>query len=387
MPELATAALWRTVYMNTAQVGPLADLPYSKYTHFIILDMACTNGNLAPGAWYAPEDAATLVSNAHAAGTKVLAYIGPGDMASCTESEQIDAFVAQIKDFISGNDAVLNPSNTVFDGIDLDWEAGVDGKAPQYINLIQKLRTALGPTTTGFGPNTISLAVYGSPTFLAVTAATHEQLDQINLMTYDMANTSNGSGQLISWFNTALHSPKDDIHHNPLGIVSLVKYFVNRGHIPIGKLGIGLASYGYLFSGCTQPEVAGCTIRGTVHNHDLMTDPRYGYPKTLTYDARYAATYLSIPSTNEFVGIVDVDQIKAVVDWAKKNSVGGLMHFAMDGEYMPEAPGVDAQFPFSAAIYDAVTGATSTRRQPEGNDPWNRLERHDSRRGGFARQY
>ncbi|HWR52618.1 MAG TPA: glycosyl hydrolase family 18 protein [Bryobacteraceae bacterium] len=363
--DVAKAALWRTVYMNTAQVGPLSGLPYGKYTHFIMLDMVCNNGRLGPGPWYAPGDFATLVNSAHGAGTKVIVGLGLGtDYTSCTTSTTIDSFVTQIKNFISGKDPALNPSNTVFDGIDLDWEAGVSGKSAQYISFIQKLRTALGPSTTGFGPNTISIAVYGAPNFLEIISATHQHVDQVNLMTYDLANTYNDSGQLISWFNTPLHSPTDDIYHYPLSIVSVVKYFVNQGGVPVSKLGIGLSSYSYLFNGCTQPEVVGCAIAGTVHNHDLMTDPRYGYPGTLRYHTAYGANYLSITSSNQFIGIVDVDEIKAVVDWAKNNNVGGIMQFAMDGEYMAGASGVDARFPFSSALHNAVTGGTASGTAP-----------------------
>src|SRR3982751_444636 len=178
---------WTTGYYYGNWGQPVGSVPYSKYSHVIYAFMAPNgDGTLNTSSVYM-ADLPAFVSNAHAAGSKALIGLGDGGWPTATNSGTRPRFVASIKDFLTQYN---------LDGVDLDWEQSINDS--QYAALIQDLRAALGRSKT------ITMAAYGgysnSP-LASIVIAGPDQIEQLNLMTYDM-----DVYEARSWYNTAIHS-------------------------------------------------------------------------------------------------------------------------------------------------------------------------------------
>ncbi len=351
---VANAQQWRSNYFTSFEQGSLSTLPYGKYTHMFLIGFNCANGVLTNDGWLArPNDWPALRSGATAAGTKLIINIGPNDLSACTTSSTIDGFVNSIVNFISGKDPKNNPNNVVFDGVDLDWEANVQNStaAAQYLNLVTKLRAAIGTRH-------LSMAVwYGIPFNPSLAPNAAPYLDQINVMCYDTANGKNDAGQAISWYNAAIYGGVTDVRN---ACDQQIQGLHGIG-IPYSKLGAGIPHYGYAFSGCTQPMQTGCAYSSSqIHYNQIVTNGTYwngGANKR--WDSTNKANYLSIAATNQFLTYADTDYIQALVTYGKNLGLGGYMTFNLMMEYMSGASG-DAQYPLSAALYQAATGGATT---------------------------
>lgn len=318
---------WMTGYYYGNWGQPVGSVPYSKYSHLIYAFMAPNaDGTLDPSSAYL-EDLPAFVANAHAAGTKALIGLGDGGWRGATSSNTRAAFVANIEDFVDQFN---------LDGVDLDWEQSIDDS--QYAALIQDLRAALGPDKV------LSIAAYGgnnnSP-LATVVLAGPDQVNQINLMNYDMDIYEN-----LSWFNTAIHSGPN----GERSIEAAVNEFVGKG-IPISKVGIGIPFYGHHYLGSrTINQPKGTQSGAWVNYFDLVTSGRLG-TSAQHYDSRFGAEYLSY--ANEFWPFTGPRQITEIVWWGKTQGVGGYMAFDLNMEYVASASG-DSQTPLSTALKSAI---------------------------------
>ncbi len=358
-PVSASAEQWRSAYFTSFEQGPLPGLPYDKYTHMFLIGFNCANGVLANDSWLArPNDWPALRAGATAAGTKLIVNIGPGDLTACTTPAAMDGFVTSIVNFIDGKDAKNNPNDVVFDGIDLDWEAGVQNQtaAAQYQDLVTKLHQAIGARH-------LSMAMwFGMPFNPRLAPNVAPYLDQINVMCYDSAiGARNDAGQPISWYNAGIFGGITDVRSS---CDQQIQGFHAIG-IPYEKLGAGIPHYGYAFKGCTEPLQTGCSAsRMQIPYNQIVTNRRYwngGANKHWDHAAQ--ADYLSIAETNEFLTYADTDYVEALVRYGKALGLGGYMTFNLMMEYMPGASG-DAQYPLSTALFRAAADAPLLRSRP-----------------------
>lgn len=321
------AGPWITGYYYGNWGEPVGSVPYSKYSHLIYAFMSPNaDGTLDPTSVYM-QDLPVFVANAHAAGAKALIGLGEGGWRGATSSGTRAQFVANIKDFIDQYN---------LDGVDLDWEQEIADS--QYAALIQDLRAALGPCKV------LSVAAYGgnenSP-LASIVLAGPDQVDQINVMSYDMDVHVNSS-----WFNTAIHS-------GPNGegsIESAINEFVGKG-IPISKIGIGIPFYGHRYSGPSRINQPKGTQSGAWVNYfDLVASGQLG-TSAQHYDWKIGGEYLSY--ANEFWPFTGPRQIAEIVAWGNAQNVGGYMAFDLNMEYVASGSG-DEQTPLSTALRCAV---------------------------------
>src|SRR5258706_4656301 len=162
---------------------PVSAIPWNKYTHIVQQQIWPNSDGSLNLSYVSPSDTQTMIS-ARPPGKKVLILIGDdaGALPNATSPGTIATFVNNIVNYVNANG---------YDGVDLDWEANVN--ATQFADLISRLRNAM-PTKV------ISMDVIGSNEHKTVANTRQSQLDQVNLMCYDMDGAGNG----VTWYNDAL---------------------------------------------------------------------------------------------------------------------------------------------------------------------------------------
>src|SRR2546421_7722480 len=156
----------------------------------------------------------------------------------------------------------------------------------QYQALVRELKRALPGKI-------IAMAVYHNPNdprLELVAADQASNLDQINVMCYDM-----DFGQGASWYNDAL---MDNGNTNLTTCKGRVGTFTSPPYnILASKIGVGMPFYTRRWSGCTQALANGCTMITTpvVSYRDLSQDMNRWQPQYKHYDPNYKSNDLSIP--------------------------------------------------------------------------------------------
>jgi len=228
-----------------------------------------------------------------------------------------------------------------YDGVDIDWEQNVN--VTQYADLMSRMRAAMpGKVITVASGNWSSLQ--------SAAAASYANIDQINLMCYDMDSPASG----YSWHNDAL------TQNGNSAVMTCdwrARAFTSAG-VPASKIGIGIPFYGRRWSNVTQALVNGSFSASTVLYRDLVTDGTRWQSQYQMYDSGYKADYLSIPSLNEFDSYNGAQSIQAAAAWRKSAGFGGFMTFTTDFEYLAGQSG-DARYPLSTALYSAAFGASA----------------------------
>ncbi len=325
-----------------------------------------------------PVNSAALISAAHAVGTKVIITIGgwatESRFLSSSSPTYLNTFVTNIVNFVKGRG---------YDGVDIDWEPITPADTSTFVTLIEALRQAL-PSPRYLLTSTAGL---GEP--YTVFAHVQNLLDQINIMTYDLA--WNGPG-CVTWFNSALH--QDGVTYKSTGgsvpaCDNIVKNFTDAGVAP-GKLGIGSELAGFVWKGGMMIDSAGNptgngptgpdqewegyldqgnspyvpTITSDVPLYSFYGGPsimkNYYSPSRYHWDAGADEPYLSIDSAGNagdcFVSYEDTNAIAAKFQYIRQQHLGGLIVYELGMGY----PG-NGTFPILESIKrDMNEGTTVT---------------------------
>src|SRR4029077_3023977 len=249
--------------------------------------------------------------------------------AQSTAPATIATSVSNIANYVNTNQ---------YDGVDIDWEQNIN--VTQYSDLLTRLRTAM-PTKV------ITIAAGNWGGLPSVAGASYSQLDQINLMCYDMDSPANG----YSWYNDAL------LQSGNSAVMTCdwrARAFTSAG-VAASKIGIGLPFYGRRWPGVTQAPLQGSFNPSTVLYRDLVSDGTRWQSRYQFYDSIYKSDYLSIPDLNELTSYNGTQSIKDAVTWQKSQGLGGFMTFTLEYEYLSNQAG-DARYPLSTALYNEVFG-------------------------------
>jgi chitinase len=337
----AASGKWITAHYSAQNgVESVSDIPWSKLTHLNHFAAAPgLNGTVAIG--YLSQSEINALIAARPNGKKVLVVIAdaaswtPGgtSFADATSSTNIVNFVNNVISFVNTNG---------YDGVDFDWEQNV--VVSQYEDLLARVRTALPSKTV-----TIDSGNWGG--LETVAGASYANIDQINLMCYDMDNTGS-----YAWHNDALFQNGDASKST---CDWRVRAFTNVG-VPNAKIGIGIPYYGRRWTGVTQPLQTGGTMQPNgIGYNTIVTDPTRWQPAYQKWDATYSADYLSVTGLNEFVSYNGTTSIQGVVTWVNAQGFGGYMVFALHYEFLASQTG-DARYPLSTALWQDVNGTPPT---------------------------
>jgi chitinase len=239
-------------YNNPPYAYSSKQIPYTQLTHiehaFVLLN-AKANGVLTVPKGFLE---AKLISDAHAAGVKVLLSIGGSGnnqwslFSKMAQSEKFrQAFVKNVHTFLTKHK---------YDGVDIDWEFPASGDLSDCTTLMQELRNGLP------APWLISMAVpaNGDNTAPGLNIpALAPIVDFFNVMTYDFT----GAWDPYAGLNSPLYQdPADPLQTG--SVKTSMDLYQNTYGVSSSQLNIGTPFYGYEFQGADALwEACGsCTV-------------------------------------------------------------------------------------------------------------------------------
>lgn len=278
---------------------------------------------------------ADLISQAHAAGRRVLICIGgAGSQAGfrgAASAPHLGAFINGITNLMATRG---------YDGVDIDWEPLPETDASSFTDLIDGLRRALD----GFPePRLLTAAVGAYPPYgdspaahYGMYAGLQDQFDQLNVMTYDLSGPYPG---WVTWFNSPLYDGGLRFPNSSRLVPSIdaaIHNFLSAGVAP-GRLAIGIPFYGDLWTDGRGTSPASLTQpRQSWTSAPTVTAIRYSDIMTTYYDTNHyhwdavaQSAYLSItnsnPTENTFLSFDDQRTCEAKVSYARNHGLGGIM--------------------------------------------------------------
>jgi chitinase len=366
----ARGDLWCTGYYPGWEQGsmPASAIDFSALTHIIHFSAVPTSsGGLDTSVnSLSPGNCANIVTNAHAAGKKVLFCVGGAGSQSVFQGATSNAFRGT---FITN--LVNLMSSRGYDGIDVDWEPLDPGDAQQYTNFINGLRAAMNAVSP---QKLLTAAIASPPTPAALIAAVQTQFDQINLMTYDLSGAYPG---WVTWFNAPIY---DGGYRFPStgGLVpsadGMVSNVVAAG-VSRGKLGIGIAFYGWIWTGGGGTSTGGAALpRQTWTTAPTTTQQSYNVimstyyqPSLYRWDTAAQAAYLTIDNAgsnnDRFISYDDERTCQSKVSHARNSHLGGVMIWELAQDHQAGKPD-----PLLQAVKQAVATPGKTAIQRNGQD-------------------
>jgi chitinase len=346
----AAAPLWVTGYYPawaTSVMTP-AQIDYTAVTHVCHFSVVPnTDGTLdsTVNGTIDQATAAAVITPAHAAGRKVLITVGGGGSGPNYEAaispSVCPTFVNNIVQFVTENG---------YDGADLDMEPLTTADGPNYMAFVTRLRSALRAAS----PDLLLTAAVDPGTYGILTQL-QAQLDQINIMTYDMSGLWSG---WVTWYNAPLmNSASVTLPSGGLlpSIDSSVKAYTGAG-VANAKIGIGLAFYGYLWSGATGPDQSLTGVTMTAVTYATIME-NYYQSSTHVWDPNAQASYLtSTASGGMFISYDDVKDCTAKVNYARSQALGGVIIWNLTDGWLATQPS-GQQDPLLQAVKAAAFGA------------------------------
>ena len=370
----ARAGFWVTAYYpgyEQAYTMPASAIDFTAVTHIVHFSVVPnSNGTINSAENYLTlANSTNLVALAHAAGVKVLVCVGGASSESgfqgAASAANLSALINSLTNFVASRG---------YDGVDIDWEPCPSTDFLLYTNLVTGLRSALNKLRQ---PQFLTVAAGAYPSYddsatveYAMYNAVQNQLDQINIMTYDLSGPYDG---WVTWFNSPIYDGGYRFASSGGLVPSLegaLENFLTNGVAP-GRLGVGIPFYGYVWTGgtgsagnnLTQPRQSWInppTITAYRYT-DIMAD--YYQPDLYQWDASAQAAYLSITNavaTNDvFLSYDDSRACQAKVSYARNNKLGGVMIWELSQDHTGVAPD-----PLLQAVKQALAtpGQTTLRR-------------------------
>ena len=324
--------MWVTGYYPGWQhtVKP-EDIDFKVVTHVIYFSLIPrADGSLdTAGNGVTDANAAALVDATHKAHRKVIISVGGENSGPSFQAAIAPAvrptFVKNIVDWATSRH---------FDGVDIDMEPTKPEDAENFQALIRELRAGLRASN----PDALITSAVG------VTPAIYkpilDDVDQINIMTYDMSGPWDG---WETWYNSCLDNGgrKFKSVGRPLPSTKQMVSDMIAGGVPASKIGIGICMYGVVWKGATGPNqpIKGVTTQ-SVSYADIMD--KYYKADRYHWDEGPQAPYLALDAKNQqdqaFVAYDDATAVKAKVKYVKNNHLGGVIIWELAGGYRPNQP-------------------------------------------------
>ena len=320
-----------------------SNIDFTVVTHVIHFSLVPnSDGTLNSSAnVVTPANSSDVVSRAHASGRKVLICVGGAGSQSgfqgATSAANRAAFISNLVNFMSARG---------YDGIDIDWEPLDASDAPQFTDFVNGLGTALNSITPR---PLLTAAIASPPTPPSLIASLQGQFDQINLMTYDLSGPYPG---WVTWFNAPIY---DGGYRFPStsGLVpsadGMINSVTNAG-VARSKLSIGIAFYGWIWSGGAGTSTGGASLpRQTWVTAPTTTQLSYNaimstYYQTNLYhwDNSAQAAYLAIDNAgsnnDKFISYDDERTCQSKVSYARNRDLGGVMIWELAQDHHANQP-------------------------------------------------
>jgi chitinase len=326
----AHARPWISAYCLAA--GPLSadQVDYTAFSHLIHFGIFVNaDGTVNPKSGITQAQSEAVIGRAHAAGCKVLVCLGTDQngvrLRRALQEDMRPALVRNLVAFVQARG---------YDGLDLDMEPLEDADVSTYEPFVRELRAALGPNLL------LTAAVAAQP---AMFARLQDAFDQINLMTYDLSGPWPG---FRSWYNAGLYGSGTDAmaDGSPYPSVDgMVHEFTGAGVAP-AKLGIGIAFYGYVWTGVDGPrqdQPEGLKVDDSV-DYNVIMDKWY-QPDRYHWDSVAQAPWLGIDSPQKtFVSYDDETLVDRKLRYVREQGLGGAIIWELSGGWRSREKQKDA---------------------------------------------
>jgi chitinase len=323
-----------------ASLYPIAEVDFAALTHLVVgrvvpnadgsldetFDIDAVNG---------PVWAKQATAAAHAHGVKAILMLGgegANNWGSAASPQHRATFVANL---------VQTANEYAFDGFDLDWEPLNAVDQPNFIALAQALRAARPSLilTVPVGWINANFASSPDPFYASIAPL----FDQINMMTYSMADSENhGWSGWQSWHSSALSG---ETGSTPSSVASSANYYLASG-VPGSRLGVGIGFYGTCWSGVTLPHQSGGSVLAsdnTISYENIMT--KYYSAALRKYDNAAQAPYLSSATAFgsqspkcTFLSYEDTQSVAAKGAYTLQNKLGGSIIWTINEGHQAELP-------------------------------------------------
>lgn len=276
-----------------------------------------------------------IVPAAHKNNTKILFSVGGSGnykgFSSSIKPENRTQFINTIVELIE---------EYGFDGVDLDMEPIREEDFTNYYQFVLNLDAKFTNVKTQNGERPlITIAALKGKKVSKLYASVQQQVDQINIMTYDMAQAWSG---WQAWHNSALYS--DGVTFDKTGeemsnINQKVEQAIAAG-INKKKLGIGIDFYGYIWHDTQrlgkwekwpEEDLSIMEKSGGVPYSELYE--RFDL-RNASWDEQAKASYLNNENPRAFVTFDDERSIKQKVQYAIDQGLGGIILWELGGGFL-----------------------------------------------------
>lgn len=280
-----------------------------------------------------PEQSRDVVSRAHAAGDKVLVCLGGASSGPAISPAIADStrgvFVKNLIDFISARG---------YDGIDIDMEPINPSDEGNFIKFVRELRAKMKSVNPQW---LLTIPASGEPGDQPkLCALLQDDFDQINIQTYDLSGKWVG---FKTWYNGSLYGDGHTLLTATRPYPSVdekVRLYIAAG-VPKAKLGIGIAFYGYVWSGANGPTQSLQGVSLETLGYNTIMD-QYFRPNLYHWDANAHAPYLSIGTAQaedrKFISYDDARLAREKVLYARAHGLGGVMIWQLSQGYRESQP-------------------------------------------------
>jgi chitinase len=340
-PSRAAAGQWVSGYYvgYGASAYPPSAIDFSSLTHVMVFSvLPRTDGTLDTtlfiDATNGPKVAQQVAQLAHAAGRKAILTVGGAGTGSGFEGASGSQNMAT---FVNNIVAVVNGWG--FDGVDVDWEPLPTSDYNAFLSLVSNLRSAKPGMTLTAAVGWQSMNFPLSSTDSAFYSRLASSVDQMNMMTYGMADNWGG---WVSWHSSALFG---QAANHPSDVSSSAQIYINAG-VPAAKIGMGIGAYGSCWNSPTNAPLESLGSSSVVaSDNDLgfahIMDWYYN-SAAYRYDATAEAPYLSFatatgPKGCTFVSYEDETSVHAKGNYSQQIGLGGTIVWQLNEAYNPGA--------------------------------------------------
>ena len=316
--SLPSIAVTKTVvgyyYFWDKTAFPYTKIEYDKVSviaHAFVVPNA--DGSLSPesGATWQNFLYPQMISAAHQNNVKVVVSVGgwgnSSGFAPLAASAAARAnFTGNMKNFCLQNN---------YDGVDIDWEYPGSGDRSNFVIMMEQLRDSLSSSGRQLS---LSAAV---PSYIGSGYDFHNLarlVDWVGVMTYDY----HGSWTALSGFVAPLYDPPSSTGDTEGSVNSSIMQFLQYSSIPISKLFMGLAFYGYNFHspGLYKPRTGNAPV---VPYASAVAYEKSGW--TYHWDDVSKCPYLTDPSNTHIIPFDDTVSIRYKCDYLKSKNLGGVI--------------------------------------------------------------
>ena len=352
--------LWATAYYAGWKQAalPPGEIDFTAFSHLIHFALVPKpDGGLDDVSnSVTAQNAAAAVKAAHAAGRPILISVGG---AGSSAFKSATATASARATFIGNLVALVSARG--YDGVDVDWEPLTASDGPQFVALCQELRVALRQKDPKL---LLTAAVAGQPALIAKVAS---ELDQFNVMTYDLSGTWPG---WQVWHNSPVYSGSCVFASTGKPVPSADQVIGEhlKAGIPAAKLGVGIDFYGYVWTGGAGTSTGGASQPCQVYSSNPTVDDNVAYDTIMSkhyqaaayrWDAAAEAAYLSFDavgsSSDEFISYDDETSVAKKASYARTAGLGGVFVWELGGGHRASLP-VGQRDPLLQALGKATRG-------------------------------